>query len=177
MEPNYRGSTGYGDEFLNEILLQPLSLLEKDILYGVDQLVRDGISDPHRLNVGRYSYDGIMTNWLITQTKRFNAALSGADGIEYPSAWREMDLPVAFRTLFEGYPWEVPHMYQHEAPLYELDRVRTPTLISTGEEDVRVPPSQSYMLERALYYRGVSVKLITIIILDFLVLKSPFTPF
>ena len=69
------------------------------------------------------------------------------------------------------------HIYQHEAPLYELDRVRTPTLISTGEEDVRVPPSQSYMLERALYYRGVSVKLITIIILDFLVLKSSFTPF
>ena len=96
MEPNYRGSTGYGDEFLNEILLQPLSLREKDILFGVDQLVRDGIADFRRLNVGGYSYGGVMTNWLITQTKRLNAGLSGAGVIEYPSAWREMDLPVAF---------------------------------------------------------------------------------
>ena len=63
--------------------------------------------------------------------------------------------------LFGGYPWEVPHIYQNEAPIYQLDRVRTPTLITTGESDIRVPTSQSYIMERGLYYRGVPVKLIT----------------
>ncbi|CAF4302819.1 unnamed protein product, partial [Rotaria sp. Silwood2] len=78
LEPNYRGSTGYGDQFLNEIRYGLLSRPGKDILYGVDRLIKDGIVDPHRLAVGGYSYGGFLTNWLITQTRRFNAALSGA---------------------------------------------------------------------------------------------------
>ena len=160
LEPNYRGSSGYGDGFLAQVRFRPLSLPGKDILYGVDQLVRDGLADPNRLSVGGYSYGGIMTNWLITQTKRFNAALSGAGAIDHISAWGTMDLPVLLSSIFGGYPWESSHVYQSEAPMFQLDRVRTPTLISTGEEDVRVPASQSYMLERGLYYRGVPVKLI-----------------
>ena len=71
-----------------------------------------------------------------------------------------MDLPVLITYLFGGYPWEVPHIYQHESPLYQLDRVRTPTLIITGERDIRVPTSQSYILERALYARDIPVQLI-----------------
>lgn len=161
LEPNYRGSSGYGDGFRNEIRSRPLSLPGKDILYGIDRLVRDGIVDPYRLAVGGYSYGGFLTNWLITQTTRFNAALSGASAIEHLSSWGMMDLPVLFTSTFGGYPWEVPHIYQNEAPMYQLDRVRTPTLITTGEQDIRVPSSQSYILERALYYRGVPVKLIT----------------
>jgi len=159
-EPNYRGSTGYGDEFLQQIRYRPLSLPGKDILYGVDQLIRDGTVDPYRLTIGGYSYGGFLTNWLITQTKRFNAALSGAGAAEHISAWGLMDLPVLITYLFGGYPWEVPHIYQHESPLYQLDRVRTPTLIITGERDIRVPTSQSYILERALYARDIPVQLI-----------------
>jgi dipeptidyl aminopeptidase/acylaminoacyl peptidase len=161
LEPNYRGSTGYGDQFLKEIRYHPLSLPGKDILYGVDQLIRDGIVDPYRLAVGGYSYGGFLTNWLITQTKRFNAALSGAGVTDHVSAWGTMDIPILLTYLFGGYPWEAPHIYQNEAPIYQLDRVRTPTLITTGESDIRVPASQSYIIERGLYYRGVPVKLIT----------------
>lgn len=160
-EPNYRGSTGYGDEFLHEIRYRPLSLPGKDILYGVDQLIRDGTVDPYRLTIGGYSYGGFLTNWLITQTKRFNAALSGAGAAEHVSAWGLMDLPVLLSYLFGGYPWEVPYIYQHESPLYQLDRVRTPTLIVTGERDIRVPTSQSYILERALHQRDIPVQLIS----------------
>jgi dipeptidyl aminopeptidase/acylaminoacyl peptidase len=72
-----------------------------------------------------------------------------------------MDIPVFLTYLFGGYPWETPHIYQNEAPIYQLDRVRTPTLITAGENDIRVPASQSYILERGLYYRGVPVKLLT----------------
>jgi dipeptidyl aminopeptidase/acylaminoacyl peptidase len=161
LEPNYRGSSGYGNQFLNELRYRPVSLPGKDILYGVDQLIRDGIVDPYRLSVGGYSYGGFLTNWLITQTKRFNAALSGAGSIDHLSTWGTMDIPVLFTYLFGGYPWEAPHIYQNEAPIYQLDRVRTPTHIVTGEEDIRVPASQSYIMERGLYYRGVPVKLVT----------------
>ncbi|CAF1340683.1 unnamed protein product [Rotaria sp. Silwood1] len=160
LEPNYRGSIGYGDEFLQEIRYRPLSLPGKDILYGIDQLIRDRIVDPYRISIGGYSYGGFLTNWLITQTKRFNAALSGAGVIDHTSAWGIMDIPIFLTYLFGGYPWEVPHIYQNESPLYQLDRVHTPTLITTGENDINVPASQSYIFERGLYYLGVPVKLI-----------------
>ncbi|CAF0926828.1 unnamed protein product [Rotaria sordida] len=161
LEPNYRGSTGYGDQFVNEIQHRPLSKPGKDILYGVDQLIKDGIADPYRLAVGGYSYGGYLTNWLITQTKRFNAALSGAGVVDLASAWGRMDQPLVIRYLFGGLPWEVPSSYQNEAPIYYLNRVRTPTHIITGEDDKRVPASESYILERALYHLGIPVQLIT----------------
>ncbi|CAF2784930.1 unnamed protein product [Rotaria sp. Silwood2] len=161
LEPNYRGSTGYGDEFLNEIQYTPLSRPGKDILCGVDQLIKDGIVDPKRLAVGGYSYGGFLTNWLVTQTKRFNAALSGAGVVDHTSAWGMMDLPTILSHLFGGFPWEVPHIYQSEAPIYQLNKIRTPIHIITGEDDIRVPSSQSYILERGLHYLGIPVKLIT----------------
>ncbi|CAF3312143.1 unnamed protein product [Rotaria socialis] len=160
LEPNYRGSTGYGDEFLNEIRYRPLSRPGKDILCGVDRLIKDGIVDPHRLAVGGYSYGGFLTNWLITQTRHFNVALSGAGVVDYASAWGMMDLPVPLSYLLGGFPWETPNIYQNEAPIYHLDRIRTPTHIITGEKDNRVPTPQSYILERGLHYLGVPVKLI-----------------
>ncbi|CAF3846872.1 unnamed protein product [Rotaria sp. Silwood1] len=161
LEPNYRGSTGYGDQFLNEIRYRPLSLPGKDILFGVNQLIKDGIVNPQRLAVGGYSYGGFLTNWLITQTKRFNAALSGSGIVDHTSGWGMMDLPVLLSYLLGGFPWEVPHIYQNEAPIYHLDKIRTPTHIITGEDDIRVPASQSYILERGLHYLGIPVKLIT----------------
>ncbi|CAF0947933.1 unnamed protein product [Adineta steineri] len=161
LEPNYRGSTGYGDEFLNEIRYKPVSRPGKDILYGIDQLIQDGIVDQYRLTIGGHSYGGFLTNWLITQTKRFNAALSGAGTIDYTSMWGMTDMPVLLHYLFGGFPWEVPYIYQNETPIYQLDRVRTPTHIVTGENDIRVPTSQSYIFERRLNYLGIPVKLIT----------------
>jgi dipeptidyl aminopeptidase/acylaminoacyl peptidase len=161
LEPNYRGSTGYGDQFLSEIRYKPLSRPGKDILFGIDQLIKDRTVNPYRLAIGGYSYGGLLTNWLITQTRRFNAALSGAGVTDYTSVWGTMDLPVMISHLFGGFPWEVPHTYQNESPIYQLNRVRTPTHIITGESDVRVPGSQSYILERGLHYLGIPVKLVT----------------
>ncbi|CAF4197502.1 unnamed protein product [Adineta steineri] len=161
LEPNYRGSTGYSDEFLNEIRYKPVSRPGKDILYGIDQLIQDGIVDQYKLAIGGHSYGGFLTNWLITQTKRFNAALSGAGAIDHTSMWGMTDMPVLIDYLFGGFPWEVPYIYQNETPIYQLDRVRTPTHIVTGENDIRVPTSQSYIFERGLNYLGIPVKLIT----------------
>ena len=160
LEPNYRGSTGYGDQFVEEIRSRPLSRPGNDILCGVDQLIRDGIVDSYKLAIGGYSYGGFLTNWLITQTTRFNAALSGAGSADHTSAWGMMDVPLLLSHLFGGFPWEVPHIYQNEAPIYQLHKVRTPTHIITGEKDVRVPTSQSYLLERGLHYLDIPVRLI-----------------
>ncbi|CAF0925264.1 unnamed protein product [Rotaria sp. Silwood1] len=160
LEPNYRGSTGYGDQFLSEVRYQPIIRPGIDILSGVDRLIKDGSADPNRLAIGGYSYGGILTNWLITQTTRFNAAISGAGAAEHVSCWGTMDWPIHMNYLMGGFPWEIPHVYQNSGPMYYLDRVRTPTHLVTGSNDVRVPPAQSYMLERGLHSLGVPVQLL-----------------
>jgi len=76
--PNYRGSSGYGDDFMLEIAPHLVSKPGRDILTGVDALVKDGYADPDHLAVGGYSYGGYMTNWLLTQTTRFRSAVTGA---------------------------------------------------------------------------------------------------
>ncbi|CAF4184084.1 unnamed protein product, partial [Rotaria magnacalcarata] len=160
LEPNYRGSTGYGDQFLNEISGQLLSRPGRDILAGVDSLISDGIADPTRLNIGGYSFGGFLTNWLITQTTRFNAALSGAGPLEHISMWGTTDFPVYVNTLLRGFPWEVPEIYEKESIMNKLNKAKTPTLISTGANDIRVPADQSYMFERSLTSLGVPAKLL-----------------
>ncbi|CAF2069654.1 unnamed protein product [Rotaria magnacalcarata] len=159
-EPNYRGSAGYGDEFLSELIGHPLSRPGRDILAGVDSLIADGIADPNRLTVGGFSYGGFLTNWLITQTTRFNAAVSGAGPVEHVSLWGLMDMPVIIASYIGGYPWEIPETYYKESIMFKLGYVQTPTHIVSGANDLRVPPSESLTLERGLHYLGVPVKLL-----------------
>ena len=141
-----------------EILSRP----GKDILYGVDALIRDGIADPKRLTIGGYSYGGYLTNWLITQTTRFNAAVSGAAAVEHVADWGLTDLPLSNAYLFGGYPWQVPKLYEKEAAIFQLDRVRTPTHIVVPGDDVRVPASENYILERGLHALDIPTKLIVL---------------
>ena len=86
--------------------------------------------------------------------------MSGSGAADYTSTWDTSNVPTLIENLFGGFPWDVPHLYQEESPIYQLDRVRTPTHIVTGEIDERVPASQSYMFERGLYYRGIPVQLL-----------------
>jgi dipeptidyl aminopeptidase/acylaminoacyl peptidase len=152
--------TGYGDSFLNGVLLEMVSRPDKDILFGVDALIRDGIADPMRLTIGGYSYGGYLTNWLITQTTRFNAAISGAGAVEHVMDWGTNDVPVSNAYFLGGYPWQVPSRYQEQAAIFQLNKVRTPTHIVTGEFDVRVPVAQNYLFERSLHTLGIPTKLI-----------------
>jgi hypothetical protein len=90
-EPNYRGSIGYGDKFTLGIIPSIVSKPGRDILEGVDALVKDGPADPDHLAVGGYRYGGYLTNWLITQTNRFKAAVTGAGGVEHVANWGNDD--------------------------------------------------------------------------------------
>jgi dipeptidyl aminopeptidase/acylaminoacyl peptidase len=159
-EPNYRGSTGYGDKFLMQIVPQLVSRPGKDILEGVDSLVKDGIADPDRLTIGGYSYGGYMTNWLITQTTRFKAAVTGAGAVEHIGNWGNDDTTADDAYFLGGRPWEVPQRYHDEAAIFQIDKVRTPTHMVAGADDIRVAVLEDYLLEHALYSLGIPNKLL-----------------
>ena len=105
----------------------------KDILQGVDALVKDGIADPDHLAVGGYSYGGYMTNWLITQTTRFKAAVTGAGAVENVANWGNDDLTLDDANDLGGRPWEVPQRYNSEAAIFQIDKVKTPTHMVAGD--------------------------------------------
>ena len=148
--PNYRGSTGYGDKFELEIAPNIVSKPGRDILTGVDALVKDGIADPDHLTVGGYSYGGYMTNWLITQTPRFKAAVTGAGAVEHIANWGNDDLTYDDAWYLGGTPWESPKTYNEEAAIFQINKVKTPTHIVGGSVDIRVYIGEQYLLERAL---------------------------
>ena len=154
-EPNYRGSTGYGDKFLQQIVPVIVSRPGKDILEGVDALVKDGIADPDHLVVGGYSYGGYMTNWLITQTTRFKAAVTGAGAVEHVANWGNDDTTFDDAYFLGGRPWEAQQHYHDEAAIFKIDKVRTPTHMVAGGDDIRVAVLEDYLLEHALYSLGI----------------------
>jgi dipeptidyl aminopeptidase/acylaminoacyl peptidase len=159
-EPNYRGSSGYGDKFLTQIVPQIVSRPGKDILEGVDALVKDGTADPDHLTVGGYSYGGYMTNWLITQTTRFKAAVTGAGAVEHIGNWGNDDTTMDDAYFLGGRPWEAPQRYHDEAAIFQIDKVRTPTHMVAGADDIRVAVLEDYLLEHALYSLGIPNKLL-----------------
>jgi dipeptidyl aminopeptidase/acylaminoacyl peptidase len=154
-EPNYRGSSGYGDKFLMQIVPEIVSRPGKDILQGVDALVKDGVADPKHLAVGGYSYGGYMTNWLITQTTRFNAAVTGAGAVEHVANWGNDDTTFDDAYFLGGLPWEAQQRYHDEAAIFQINKVRTPTHIVAGANDIRVAVSENYLLDHALHNLGV----------------------
>ncbi len=158
--PNYRGSTGYGDEFALQTVPELLSRPGKDILDGVDALVKAGIADGGDLMVGGYSQGGYLTNWLITQTNRFRAAVTGAGAVEHVVDWGNDDETFDDAFYLGGNPWEAKERYDSEAAIWRIDKVKTPVHIVVGAEDIRVHFGEAYLLERALHVLGVPCALL-----------------
>jgi dipeptidyl aminopeptidase/acylaminoacyl peptidase len=159
--PNYRGSVGYGDTFMQQISPHIVSVPGKDILAGVDALVADGAADPTHLVIGGYSYGGYMTNWLITQTTRFRAAVTGAGAVEHAANWGNDDLTFDDAAYLGGRPWEKPDMYQSEAALFQMNKVTTPTHMIAGDADIRVAFLEDILLEHALESLNIPHALVT----------------
>jgi dipeptidyl aminopeptidase/acylaminoacyl peptidase len=149
--PNYRGSTGNGDKFVTDLIGHENDVEVEDILKGVDALIERGIADPERLAVLGWSNGGYLTNCLIAKTTRFKAASSGAGILDTVMEWGTNDEP-AYPTVFkQGFPWQKPDSYRRTSPTYDLEKVKTPTLIHVGGSDERCPPGHSRMLYRALH--------------------------
>jgi dipeptidyl aminopeptidase/acylaminoacyl peptidase len=150
LSPNYRGSTGYGDKFLTDLIGRENDIEVKDILAGVDHLIKRGIADPQRLGVTGWSNGGYLSNCLIA-TGRFQAASTGAGVFDMTIQWGEEDTPGHVINYLEGLPWEKPAEYQRASPLYHLKPGnQTATLIHVGEQDARVPVTHSRALHRAM---------------------------
>ena len=160
-DPNYRGSTGYGDAFLTDLIENKNRLDVQDILAGVDMLVEQGIADPERLAVTGWSNGGYLTNCLITTTDRFKAASSGAGVFDTVMQWSIEDTPGHVINYSGGLPWERAEKMHETSPLYNVGDVVTPTLVHVGENDPRTPPEHSRGLHRALHhYVGVPCELV-----------------
>ncbi|MDF1813186.1 MAG: S9 family peptidase [Verrucomicrobiales bacterium] len=152
MSPNYRGSTGYGDTFMTDLIGRENDIEVEDILKGVDALIEKGIADPKRLGVTGWSNGGYLTNCLIA-TNRFQAASSGAGVFDQTIQWAEEDTPGHVVNYMDGLPWEKPEAYRKASPLYAFKKgIKTATLIHVGKEDARVPVSHSRGLHRALHH-------------------------
>lgn len=148
--PNYRGSTGFGDKFMTDLIGRENDIDVADILSGVDALVAAGIADSSKLAVGGWSNGGFLTNAVITQTTRFKAASTGAGVLDMLTQWGTEDTPGHVINYMKGLPWENQAEYLESSPAWNMDKITTPTLIHIGEGDARVPAAHARMLHRGL---------------------------
>ena len=161
LSPNYRGSTGYGDKFLTDLVGREHDIEVKDIMAGVDKLIANGIVDGDKMAVMGWSNGGYLTNALISTNNRFKAASSGAGVFDQRLQWILEDTPGHVVNFMEGLPWEKPEAYNHGSSLTYADKIKTPTLIHIGEGDQRVPLGHAQGLYRALHhYLNVPVELV-----------------
>ena len=162
LSPNYHGSTGYGDAFLEKLIGRENEIEVKDIAAGTQWLIDQGIADPERIGVMGWSNGGYLTNCMITgHPDLYRAASSGAGVLDMVIQWGIEDTPGHVINFMEGLPWEQADHYRDASPLFDLNRVRTPTLIHVGSDDPRVPAAHARALYRALrHYLNVPVELV-----------------
>jgi dipeptidyl aminopeptidase/acylaminoacyl peptidase len=162
LQPNYRGSTGYGDDFLRDMVGHYFKNAHLDVLAGVDYLVNAGIADPDRMVKMGWSGGGHMTNKIITVTDRFKAASAGAGAADWISMYAQSDVRTYRTPWFGATPWgkDAPiAAYWDNSPLKDVWKVKTPTIFLVGQNDVRVPMPQSVEMYRALKSNGVPTHL------------------
>jgi dipeptidyl aminopeptidase/acylaminoacyl peptidase len=155
--PNPRGSTGYGLKFTQANLGDWGGKDFQDIMAGVDEVIKRGIADADRCVVMGGSYGGFMTFWTITQTNRFKAAIGHAGISDWYSFHGQSDIPGLMEYGFVGLPWSATENYRKFSPMTFVDRVKTPIMITHGEQDRRVAIAQAEEYYRALQRRGVDV--------------------
>jgi dipeptidyl aminopeptidase/acylaminoacyl peptidase len=149
---NPRGSTGYGEKFLWATWGGWGKLDFEDVMGGVDYALAHYPIDAKRLGVTGYSYGGFLTNWTITQTTRFAAAVSGAGVVNWVSDYGTADIPRTKESEFGGSPWEpaANELMRSLSPITYAGRVKTPTLFLDGESDMRVPIVENEQMYTAL---------------------------
>ncbi len=146
---NPRGSTGYGQEFVNGIQYSYPGKDYDDLMAGVDAAIAKGFVDEQNLFVCGGSGGGVLTAWIVGHTDRFAAAVSMRPVINWHSFVGTTDGPNWYYQ-FRKYPWEDPAEFAVRSPLHYVANVKTPTMIMTGEADLRTPIGQSEEYYRAL---------------------------
>jgi dipeptidyl aminopeptidase/acylaminoacyl peptidase len=159
---NPRGSTGYGEKFLWATWNGWGKLDFEDVMAGVDYAIAHDSVDANRLAVMGYSYGGFLTNWVITQTTRFKAAVVGAGISNWLSDYGTADIPRTKESEFSGAPWNeaAGERLRALSPLTHAGNVKTPTLFVHGEADRRVPIEEGEQMYTALKKQHVDAKFI-----------------
>jgi dipeptidyl aminopeptidase/acylaminoacyl peptidase len=163
LQPNYRGSTGYGEVFQSAISGNYWPLAQDDIMSGVDALIARGIAHPDSLGMMGWSAGGHWSNWTLVTTDRFKAISSGAGVANWISLYAQTDVQATREYYLGGdaardaanKPWDDFEHWWAESPLKHVKRAKTPTLLHNGEKDERIPMTQNQELHMALKKLGV----------------------
>jgi dipeptidyl aminopeptidase/acylaminoacyl peptidase len=158
--PNPRGSYGQGESFTQANVKDLGGGDFRDIMAGVDEVLRDFPVDPGRLGLGGWSYGGFMTMWAETQTSRFGAAVTGAGISNWLSYYGENDIDQWMIPYFGTSVYEAPSAYARSSPINFVKRVKTPTLILVGDRDGECPAPQSFEWWHALKVFKVPVQFV-----------------
>lgn len=158
--PNPRGSGGYGEAFRKANRADWGGADFRDVMAGIDALVARRIADPEKLGIAGWSYGGFLSAWAITQTGRFRAASIGAPVVDLLAMEGTSDIPGFITSFFDAVPWSAVDLIRAHDPLSHVAKAKTPALIQHGEQDLRVPISQSLMFRQALEDLGVPVTMI-----------------
>lgn len=136
--PNPRGSSGYGQDFCKAIFADWGNKDYQDDMAFVDYAIAEGIADQEKLGVGGWSYGGISTDFIIVQTNRFKAAISGAGAAEFTSLWGH-DQYVRDYVTELGLPWDHRETWNRVSPFWHIKDIHTPTMFVGGNIDWNVP--------------------------------------
>ena len=156
---NPRGSSGYGSAFGNEINNAYPGKDYDDLMAGVDQLISKGWVDEERMYVYGCSGGGVLTAWVVSQTDRFTAASSNCPVTNWLSFVGTTD-GISWYKNFESLPWDDPTEHLERSPLMQVGNVTTPTMLMTGENDLRTPMSQTEEYYAALQVLGVPTAMV-----------------
>jgi dipeptidyl aminopeptidase/acylaminoacyl peptidase len=159
LTPNPRGSSGYGQDYCKAIFADWGDKDFADDMAMVDYAVAQGISDPDKLGVGGWSYGAISTNFIITQTTRFKAAISGAGEFLYITNWGH-DLYSRDWEYELGLPWQNRALWEKLSPFNRVTKITTPTLIMGGDVDSNVPVINGEQMYQSLRRLGVPTLLV-----------------
>ena len=138
--PNPRGSTSYGQEFGNIIQYHYPGDDFRDLMLGVDEVIKRGYIDPKKLGVTGGSGGGLLTNWVVGHTDRFAAAVAQRDIASWAAWWYSADFTLFQPSWFKKPPFQDPQDYIARSPLTYIENVKTPLMLVLGEADYRTPP-------------------------------------
>jgi dipeptidyl aminopeptidase/acylaminoacyl peptidase len=158
--PNARGSTGSGEAFTRANVKDFGGGDLRDILAGVDEVVRRAPVDGNRIGVAGWSYGGFMTMWTVTQTQRFRAAVAGAGIANWQSYYGQNSIDQWMLPYFGASVYDDPAVYAKSSPITFIKQVKTPTLVVVGERDGECPAPQSFEFWHALKTLGVPTELV-----------------
>ena len=158
--PNPRGSYGQGEAFTQGNVKDFGYGDLRDILSGVDAVLKSAPVDEKRLGIVGWSYGGYMTMWAVTQTQRFAAAVAGAGIVDWRSYYGQNRIDRWMVPFFGASVYQDPAVYEKSSPIAFIKNVKTPTLVLHGDRDSEVPTPQGYEFWHALKTLGVPTQLV-----------------